>query len=560
MERVESIIKTGRSKLNNFQSKILTECIRKGSGGMSLPMGTGKTLLSLVLIHELKKRSGNMNPALIVCAKSLIANWETEIKKFFNDQINYLVLHTNNKDISIPLLSLNDDKYKDLDIILTTSEVLSKAYKNKNIRNQFIEQHYLRHNFNYENYYTFVSKPFLTHKRGDGILYSYTWCCLVVDEAQNYTNINTMKSQSICSIHASNRWLLSGTMFDEPTIERILGYYLMLGEADVPRTIPDMAIHVKSRYFRGMSRTLVSRKENTEYKPPIIEHEIVSHTLQREEEIVYTLMKNILVQINKRTMHARIHGNVDDYKKYSTYRLVMIMYLRQALVCSLLPLTSISIDAANVRKKNELSDIVIDEMKKVGLEMYLNNPDSMLSSRAKSVLEKINKHKEERIVLFSCFVSFIEILKEYLPMDRKIYRLTSTMSTKKRGDVIKEFSDSDNGILLLTYQIGAEGLNLQKASVVMIVDFWWNAAKTQQAMARVLRYGQEALRVFVYMFTSNTGIENIIFNKQNAKLIILEELKHGAIKKSSTVPKLNINQVIQLIAMSDNRNVLNKIY
>ena len=59
---------------------------------------------------------------------------------------------------------------------------------------------------------------------------------------------------------------------------------------------------------------------------------------------------------------------------------------------------------------------------------------------------------------------------------------------------------SKNGILLLTFGIGANGLNLQCADTVLIADFWWNADKTRQAIARILRYGQEATCINIYYY------------------------------------------------------------
>ena len=48
----------------------------------------------------------------------------------------------------------------------------------------------------------------------------------------------------------------------------------------------------------------------------------------------------------------------------------------------------------------------------------------------------------------------------------------------------------------------------------MLIDFYWNSAKTKQAIARIYRYGQTANLVNIYMFISNTGIEKIIMKKQ----------------------------------------------
>ena len=56
----------GYNKLNEFQKNIFEECLQRNSGGLSLPMGSGKTLISLVLsLHKLLE---TRLPILIVCS------------------------------------------------------------------------------------------------------------------------------------------------------------------------------------------------------------------------------------------------------------------------------------------------------------------------------------------------------------------------------------------------------------------------------------------------------------------------------------------------------------
>ena len=79
--------------LSEFQKKVLDECLEKKSGGLSLTMGSGKTLLSLVL--GLEQTKINKNPILIIVSKTLIESWVFEIKKFFKDELKYVILHPN---------------------------------------------------------------------------------------------------------------------------------------------------------------------------------------------------------------------------------------------------------------------------------------------------------------------------------------------------------------------------------------------------------------------------------------------------------------------------------
>ena len=69
------------AKLTVHQLEVLDECLKKGSGGLSLPMGFGKTLISLVLTLQQQEKIGTPEPILVICSKTLIESWIFEIKK-----------------------------------------------------------------------------------------------------------------------------------------------------------------------------------------------------------------------------------------------------------------------------------------------------------------------------------------------------------------------------------------------------------------------------------------------------------------------------------------------
>ena len=87
----EKLLKYGFNRLNDYQIDILKECIELNFGGLLLPMGSGKTFISLIL--SLYYRLTTNKPILIIVSKSLISSWENEIKKFFGDEMKYIIYH-----------------------------------------------------------------------------------------------------------------------------------------------------------------------------------------------------------------------------------------------------------------------------------------------------------------------------------------------------------------------------------------------------------------------------------------------------------------------------------
>jgi SNF2 family DNA or RNA helicase len=210
------------------------------------------------------------------------------------------------------------------------------------------------------------------------------------------------------------------------------------------------------------------------------------------------------------------------------------------LVCPVIPYASLV--KASPSKSHLINTFFAKEMShNKGLKIT----DSV-SSRIQKVLEVLNgKHPSEKCVVFNCFRKTQDVCEQCIEESgREVFCVKDTDKAHERMDTIKDFEESENGILLLTYQLGAEGLNIQCSHVVLLVDVWWNDGRVQQAIARVLRRGQTE-KVQVYFFTSNTGIEKGLFHKHVDKRKLVGELMEGPTKGKVRV--LDMKEVIRLV-------------
>lgn len=547
------------AKLNSFQNEIFSECISTKGGGLSLPLGSGKTILALLL--SLYLRGTRDRPILIVVSKTLLQSWEIEIEKFFGkDVLRYQVLHTDNV-ANMSAWTLNENTQ----MVLTTADVIGRSYRKAEVRQLFVDQIYFRQTAIYENIYRRPNRPFLTHQIGEGLLFSIEWSCLIVDEIQKYSNIDTQWCQGIGAICSEHRWGLSGTIFDEPKVNNILGFCVILDLPNEPRSLPEMKRRIwHDRSFKGLNQYLIVRKTNEAFIPPRINEHIISHSLEYEERVVYETLKQSLVRISDQARQAKLHQNSDELKMLNSRKLTMILYLRETLVCPMLPIASVIVSCCDFKNRDSLSNVILSELKKLKLDDWIHNENSVISSRMKKLIECVNKHLDDKVILFACFASFLNLMEYYLKNNliglvgaREIFQMKASMSSTQRKELLQKFKNSTNGILLISYSLGAEGLNLQFASTVLLTDFWWNASKTQQAIGRIFRPGQIRDEINVYFFTSNTGIEKILFLKQKAKLNLIEEMKTGQVK--TKIPRISMDQVIRLINLAENTDLLQKI-
>ncbi len=299
----DSIIMKGYNQLKNNQKKILEECLRLKTGAMALPMGYGKTIISLILAM-IQSKSYENSIILFVLSKTLILNLVDEIQKFFGEELKYDILHRD-------YVNINSWNMKNR-IIITTSNVLSKYYNLHGIDEKFIHSEWSDEYNAYVNHYLPVNKPILSYENGVQFLYSTTISVIVTDESQGYYNMSCTKGKCIASLCAKHRWLLSGTLIDEPRIDKIFGYFLALNHPTAPRNLPDFKGFITNDEYGGIRDTMVYSTENEEFTPPTSNMHIVAHKLIFEEIMIYENTKKICCRWSKFFIFCSINHCVSN--------------------------------------------------------------------------------------------------------------------------------------------------------------------------------------------------------------------------------------------------------
>lgn len=540
----------GQAKLTQYQKEIIDEVLTLGNCGMSLAMGTGKTLLSLIVIltHYIK----NGKPALVVVSKTLLSAWTKEIEKFFGDAFNYAILHKdymlkdeyenfninsvkllNTKKVGVPLL------------ILTTPEVTTKVYIKCLIEYNYIRKVIVNEGMfgQYEvTYYNRPTEPFSGNSFGPALLYARCWGVLIVDEGQEYLKITTNRSRSIAAICSIRRYILSGTMIKNPTPENILGFHMILNIKTFPNNLPDATKLLQSNAFEGLKRNMVVREKKLETFE-IIE-EVIHTDMNPDEQNIYLLLKVIIFDITNQLDEMKRRGETLEYRALSAKRMAVITYLRACIISPLLAIASISLDMADLACKNEVTRLFMQKLDELHMLDYLNDTESLLSSRIQSLLKVLSKHS--KVIVFTCYRTACNLLTYCIDkyIGKKTLTLDGDMSIDKRGEVITTFNELEDVVLLLTFNIGSTGLNLQSADTVCIFDYDWDLGTTQQALARIARQGQLARKIYFYYFVSNNGMEKAIFKKQKDKKMLIDEYAEGGsvlkVEKFKTEDIINI--------------------
>jgi len=142
------------------------------------------------------------------------------------------------------------------------------------------------------------------------------------------------------------------------------------------------------------------------------------------------------------------------------------------------------------------------------------------AGRARALSEIRCRHPGERIVAFSQYARTVDALFARLSATGGVAALTASgariaSGRITRAECIEQFTPDGNQRprgaapieLLLATDLLSEGLNLQRASVVVHLDLPWNPARLDQRIGRVRRLGSHHARVAVY-FVDPVGVSD----------------------------------------------------
>jgi SNF2 family DNA or RNA helicase len=107
------------------------------------------------------------------------------------------------------------------------------------------------------------------------------------------------------------------------------------------------------------------------------------------------------------------------------------------------------------------------------------------------------------------------------------------LTQSERSDTLKRAKSPECKVILIQFQAGGVGLNLQEFSRVVFMSPWWTAAMMQQAIGRAVRMGQKKqVKVMNLLLAEEEGmnIDTFTNSKVEAKRLLLEKFfEHRAL-------------------------------
>lgn len=158
-------------------------------------------------------------------------------------------------------------------------------------------------------------------------------------------------------------------------------------------------------------------------------------------------------------------------------------------------------------------------------ELYKN--DSKYCRLELELNKRFNNYPNDKIVLFSYFRQTILYLSERLTeIGIKNIVLMGGEKVDKTA-IIEKFRTSPDIRILLSTEVGSEGIDLQFSSVLINYDLPWNPMRVEQRIGRLDRLGQKAEKILIWNLFYDNTIDSRIYDRLYKRLRIFEQSLGG---------------------------------
>lgn len=144
-----------------------------------------------------------------------------------------------------------------------------------------------------------------------------------------------------------------------------------------------------------------------------------------------------------------------------------------------------------------------------GIDEYAEYPDAKFEELLK-IIDEVFKHGTKKIVVFALFRKTLKYLQIRFK-NRGFGTLMIHGMVENRVDVLDEFKNNPKAHILLSSEVGSEGLDMQFCNSMVNYDLPWNPMVVEQRIGRIDRFGQKSPTVNIYNIIVADSIQEDIY-------------------------------------------------
>ena len=167
-----------------------------------------------------------------------------------------------------------------------------------------------------------------------------------------------------------------------------------------------------------------------------------------------------------------------------------------------------------VQKKRQVASSVFaylntEESLDKGVDAFADYPDAKFEELIR-IINEVFRHGTKKIVIFALFRKTLKYLQIRFKK-RGFGTLMIHGLVENRGDVLDEFKNDPDAHILLSSEVGSEGLDMQFCNSMVNYDLPWNPMVVEQRIGRIDRFGQKSPTVNIYNMIVADSIQEDIY-------------------------------------------------
>jgi hypothetical protein len=153
----------------------------------------------------------------------------------------------------------------------------------------------------------------------------------------------------------------------------------------------------------------------------------------------------------------------------------------------------------------------------------LDRPDSKYDALFKEVGALFQQEPDTKLIIFSYFKKTLSYLAGRLSKDGfPALAIHGDIPMDERLDILKQFRDRLEHRVLLSSEVGSEGLDLQFCRVIINYDLPWNPMRVEQRIGRLDRLGQQSPSISIINIAAMNTIEDRILERLYSRIGVFE--------------------------------------
>lgn len=153
----------------------------------------------------------------------------------------------------------------------------------------------------------------------------------------------------------------------------------------------------------------------------------------------------------------------------------------------------------------------------------LERADTKYSELLTFLRGRLADNPSEKFVLFAFFRGTLAYLHARLQRDGIDAIVIQGGMGDEKWEAIERFRDTPGLSVLLSSDVGSEGIDLQFCRFLINYDLPWNPMKVEQRIGRIDRLGQKAEKIFIVNFALKDTIEDRILQRLYERIKIFRE-------------------------------------